>query len=187
VTRPRPAYELDEDPPAPVPAVLALGSNLGDRAEMLRSAVRALTTYEGLRVRALSPVVETRAVGGPEQGDYLNAVALVTTSLSPLGLLAVCQQVESEHHRSRTVRWGPRTLDIDIITFDDVVVSSRDLELPHPRAAGRAFVLLPWSRVDPEATLVTDQGAERVDTLLARIPDTADARFRPDVELGITT
>jgi 2-amino-4-hydroxy-6-hydroxymethyldihydropteridine diphosphokinase len=147
------------DPPAgPVRAVLALGSNLGDRREALQAALDALGGYEGIRVVAVSSVVESVPVGGPEQPDYLNAVALVDTLLAPLDLLAACQQVENDLGRRRTERWGPRTLDIDVIAYRDVVAASDQLEVPHPRAARRAFVLAPWLEVDPDATLPGEDG-----------------------------
>jgi len=187
VTSPLRHLDLDEDPPGPVPAVLALGSNLGDREAALAGAVTELAGYEGVRVRAVSPVVETAPVGGPEQPDYLNAVVLVTTALSPLALLAVCQQVETEYGRRRGVRWGPRTLDVDLITYADLVARCADLEIPHPRAASRAFVLVPWARTDPEAVLPDAAGPgrpARVTDLLTGL-DTAGVRWREDVELRV--
>ena len=149
---------LAEPPGAPTRVVLALGANLGDRREALQAAVEALAGYEGVRVVAVSPVVETAPVGGPPQPDYLNAVVLVDTLLSPLDLLAACQQVEHDLGRLRSERWGPRTLDIDVITYGDVVAESTPLQVPHPRAAGRAFVLAPWLEVDPEAVLPGPDG-----------------------------
>ncbi len=142
------------DPPAGrTRAVLALGANLGDRRRSLQAAVDALHGYEGIRVIAVSSLIETAPVGGPEQPDYLNAVVLVDTLLAPLDLLAACQQIEIDLGRLRAERWGPRALDIDLIAYRDVVATSTQLELPHPRAAQRAFVLAPWLEVDPDATL----------------------------------
>ena len=134
-------------------AVLALGSNLGDSAETLRSAVEALRAVSGVDVVGVSGVVETDPVGGPEQDVYLNAVVLVRTDLSPEDLLDVTQRVENEFGRVRDIRWGPRTLDVDIITYDDVVSDDTDLTLPHPRAHERGFVLVPWLDADPQASL----------------------------------
>lgn len=150
----RPASrDLDVPPPVPVEVVLALGSNLGDREATLRSAVAALTAAPSLVVRTVSPVVESDPVGGPEQGAYLNAVVLARTTSSPLALLRRCQQVEAEHGRERLVRWGARTLDVDIVCYGTVLADAPDLVLPHPRAHERAFVLVPWALADPAALL----------------------------------
>jgi 2-amino-4-hydroxy-6-hydroxymethyldihydropteridine diphosphokinase len=137
-----------------VRAVLALGSNLGERGDTLSHAVADLVDTPQVRLREVSPVVRTKAVGGPEdQPDYLNMVIEVETDLAPFELLAHCQAVENKHHRVREVRWGPRTLDIDIITYGDLVLDDERLTIPHPRAAGRAFVLQPWAWMDSSATL----------------------------------
>jgi len=169
--------ELADPPGGPARAVLALGSNLGDRRAVLQSALDALGGYEGIRVIAVSSLVETAAVGGPPQPDYLNAVALVDTLLAPLDLLAACQQIEHDHARLRTERWGPRTLDLDVIAYNDVEAVSAQLAVPHPRAAGRAFVLAPWSEVDPEATLPGPDGEPvAVRKLLRRAADRKGVR-----------
>jgi dihydroneopterin aldolase / 2-amino-4-hydroxy-6-hydroxymethyldihydropteridine diphosphokinase len=173
---------LDEIPDQPVDAVLALGANLGDRLATLRSALTALDGHgpdavEGVGITAVSPVVETDPVGGPDQPDYLNAVALVRTSLSPRGLLAACQAVEAAHGRERAERWGPRTLDVDVITYSDLVASSDDLELPHPRAAVRGFVLRPWLLTDPGAMLPGAEGPRPVVDLLAVAADAGGVRL----------
>lgn len=152
----------------PVRVVLAIGSNLGDRDETLVSAVRELNDVEGLRVVARSTVLETDPVGGPDQPVYLNAVLLCDCWLTPFDLLEACQRVEANHDRTRTVRWGPRTLDIDIITYGQLVDDDERLTLPHPRAHERAFVLVPWSEIDPEATL---PGHGPVAVLAAQAPD----------------
>jgi dihydroneopterin aldolase/2-amino-4-hydroxy-6-hydroxymethyldihydropteridine diphosphokinase len=174
---------LDAAPTRPVPAVLALGANLGDREGTLRSAVEALAGLDGVEVTAVSPVVETDPVGGPDQPDYLNAVVLVSTTLSPRGLLAAAHEVEDRHGRERLERWGPRTLDVDVVDYDGLVAAADDLHLPHPRAGGRAFVLAPWLAVDPAATL---PGAGPVKELLERAGDRDAVRPRPDVALGGT-
>lgn len=135
-------------------AVLALGSNLGERGDTLSLAVADLVDTPQVRLREVSPVVQTKAVGGPEdQPDYLNMVIEVETELAPFELLAHCQAVENKHHRVREVRWGPRTLDVDIITYGDLVLDDERLTIPHPRAAERAFVLQPWAWMDSSATL----------------------------------
>jgi dihydroneopterin aldolase/2-amino-4-hydroxy-6-hydroxymethyldihydropteridine diphosphokinase len=182
---PKPRRRLGDPPAEPVQAVLSLGANLGDRLATLQSALDDLAGYEGIRVTAASPVVETAPVGGPEQPDYLNAVVLVYTALAPLELLAACQQVEHDHGRERHVRWGSRTLDIDVITYDDVVAASTELELPHPRAAERAFVLAPWLAVQPTAVLRVGGDPVPVGDLLARAPDRDGVRAtsRPDLRV----
>ena len=128
------------------PAFIALGSNLGDRRAYLRNAVAAL---DG--VVATSQVYETDPVGGPdEQGPYLNMVVEVETSLDPFALLRRCQRIEAQAMRQRTVRWGPRTLDVDIVMYDDVTIDGPDLTLPHPRYTERRFVLAPLSEIAPD-------------------------------------
>ncbi|WP_427016114.1 2-amino-4-hydroxy-6-hydroxymethyldihydropteridine diphosphokinase [Pseudarthrobacter sp. P1] len=140
--------------PAMVRAVLALGSNLGERADTLASAVADLVDNDAVRLRHTSPVVTTKPVGGPAgQPDFLNMVIEVETSLDPYALLAHCNAVEAKHQRMREVRWAARTLDVDIITYGGLESSDERLTLPHPRAAQRAFVLYPWSLMDATATL----------------------------------
>lgn len=153
--------------PGAVTAVLALGSNLGESRDTLSRAVAELADHPGVRLQAVSPVVRTRPVGGPEQPDYLNLVISVETDLAPHELLAHCQAVETLHHRTREVRWGPRTLDVDIITYGDTEMADETLTLPHPRAHTRAFVLQPWAWMDPDAVLSGTPVAE----LAARAED----------------
>lgn len=165
-------------------AVLSLGSNLGDRRATLQGAVEALLAGPGApRAVALSPVFETAPVGGPEQGSFLNAVLVVDTGGSPHELLARAQRIEQDFDRVREVRWGPRTLDVDIIVFGDARSDAPELTLPHPRAHERAFVLRPWLEADPGAELPgygpvadlmaligQDQGLERRDELVLSLP-----------------
>ncbi|WP_434616887.1 2-amino-4-hydroxy-6-hydroxymethyldihydropteridine diphosphokinase [Arthrobacter sp. A5] len=149
-------------------AVLALGSNLGERNDTLCAAVAELVDRPDVRLRDVSPVVQTRPVGGPSgQPEFLNMVMEIETSLDPYGLLEHCQAVENRHLRTRDVRWGARTLDVDIITFGGLSSSDEKLTLPHPRAAERAFVLYPWALMDPQATLAD----EPVAALAAQAPD----------------
>jgi 2-amino-4-hydroxy-6-hydroxymethyldihydropteridine diphosphokinase len=143
---------LNQPPARPVRAVLALGSNLGHSLDTLSGAIEQLNRVDGIDVVSESPLVVTVPVGGPEgQPDYLNQVIEVSTTLSPYALLQAAHTVEQAFHRERIVRWGPRTLDIDIITYGSVTSDDPDLTLPHPRAAERAFVLVPWSWMDPGA------------------------------------
>ena len=131
-------------------AYLGLGSNLGDRAAHLQLAVDELATTTGVRVVAVSKVYETSPVGGPEQHDYLNAVVAIETDLDPRRLLAVAQHLEQLAARVRTVRWGPRTLDVDVLLVGDERVAEPDLEVPHPRLDERGFVLAPLHDVAPD-------------------------------------
>ncbi len=134
-------------------AVLALGSNLGERRDILQGGADAIAGLPEVRVTAASPVYETVPVGGPPQPDYLNAVLLITTSLPSGQLLGQLHEIEAAFDRVRMVRWGPRTLDIDIITVAGERSDDPVLTLPHPRAHERAFVLAPWHDADPDAVL----------------------------------
>ncbi|WP_354641842.1 2-amino-4-hydroxy-6-hydroxymethyldihydropteridine diphosphokinase [Kitasatospora camelliae] len=133
-------------------AVIALGSNLGNRLETLQGAVDALEDTPGVRILAVSAVYETDAVGGPaDQPSYFNAVAVLRTTLPPVDLLDRANAVEDAFGRVREVRWGPRTLDVDILAYEGVTSDDPHLLLPHPRAHERAFVLAPWLDADPAA------------------------------------
>ena len=167
----------------PRTAVIALGSNLGNRLETLQGAVDALEDTPGVRVRAVSPVYETEPWGVPagSQPSYFNAVVLVRTTLPPTDLLERGHAIEEAYLRVRTERWGPRTIDVDIVAYDGVVRDDPVLTLPHPRAHERAFVLVPWYDVDPAAEL---PGRGPVAALLAEI-GSEGVRRRADVELRL--
>ena len=154
-------------------AVLALGSNLGDRGDILQGGVNAIAGIEGVQVTGVSPVYETVPVGGPPQPEYLNAVVLAGITIPALDLLGRLHEVEAAFDRVRLVRWGPRTLDIDIITVAGEHSDDADLTLPHPRAHERAFVLAPWHDADPEAIL---PGHGPVADLLVRVGQTGIRR-----------
>jgi 2-amino-4-hydroxy-6-hydroxymethyldihydropteridine diphosphokinase len=154
-------------------AVLALGSNLGDRQDILQGGVDAIVGIEGVRLTGVSPVYETVPAGGPPQPDYLNAVVLADITISSRELLDRLHEVEGAFDRVRLVRWGPRTLDIDIITVAGEQSDDPDLTLPHPRAHERAFVLAPWHDVDPGAML---PGYGPVADLLAHVDQTGIRR-----------
>lgn len=160
-------------------ATISLGSNLGDRMQFLQNALDSLNVVTGTQVHSVSPVFETDPVGGPEQGQYLNAVAVVKTVLLPEQFLAATQQIELEQNRERNERWGPRTLDIDLLAMDTEVRSTPELELPHPRAHERVFVLLPWSLLDPDFVI---PGKSSVAQLLEGLEVTG-IRFRNDLAL----
>jgi 2-amino-4-hydroxy-6-hydroxymethyldihydropteridine diphosphokinase len=132
-------------------AYVGLGSNLGDRLATLDAAVRALDADELSHVMAVSRVYETAPVGGPEQGPYLNAVAVLETDRDPHQLLDLLLVTEASLGRVRAERWGPRTADLDLLLYDGPPVASPELTVPHPRARERAFVLVPLCDADPFA------------------------------------
>jgi 2-amino-4-hydroxy-6-hydroxymethyldihydropteridine diphosphokinase len=133
-----------------VRAYLALGSNLGDRAAHLQRAVDALAAARSVAVAAVSRVYETAPVGGPPQEAFLNAVVGVDTDLDPYPLLALAHDLERDAERERGERWGPRTLDVDILLYENVQMDSPDLTIPHPRMWERGFVLAPLRDVAPD-------------------------------------
>lgn len=131
--------------------VIALGSNLGDREQILHAAIDELKKV--VTVLKVSQFLETEPVGGPEQPDYLNAVLIGESELEPVDLLAKMQEIELAAGRERIEHWGPRTLDLDLITADEIIMNTNVLTLPHPRAHERRFVLDPWLEIDPRAYL----------------------------------
>jgi 2-amino-4-hydroxy-6-hydroxymethyldihydropteridine diphosphokinase len=163
-------------------ATVGLGSNMGDRLANLQFAIDSLNATVGTQVHSISPVYETDPVGGPAQDDYLNAVAVLKTILSPEQLLDATQQIELSAHRERNEHWGPRTLDLDLLAMDDLTLNSQNLVLPHPRAHERGFVLLPWSTLDPNFII---PGHQSVAELLAEV-DISGVRPRPDLTLVVT-
>ncbi len=142
-----------------VPVVIAVGANLGDPQRTVWRAFDALAGIPGVSSVRPSPLFRTEPVGGPEQEVYVNAVAVARTSLSPRALLAALHGIEAGAGRTRNVRWGPRTLDLDLIQYGhpgvgtEVLSADHDLQLPHPRAHERAFVLAPWAAANPDAVL----------------------------------
>ncbi|WP_075829469.1 2-amino-4-hydroxy-6-hydroxymethyldihydropteridine diphosphokinase [Cellulosimicrobium sp. CUA-896] len=171
----RPRDRMDEVPADFVDVVLALGANLGDPQQTLREAITDLDRIPGVEITDVSPLARTAALG-PEQPDYLNTVLLARTRLSARDLLHACHAVEHAHGRVRDERWGPRTLDIDLVVYGSLTDVADDLELPHPRAHERAFVLEPWSQVDPDAVL-PGLGGGPVAALAATAPDRAGIRW----------
>ncbi len=149
-------------------SVLSIGSNIGDRLANLQSVVDGL----GSAVVGVSGVYSTAPWGGVEQQDYLNAVVVVEDSnVNCLGWLRAGQQLELAADRVRDVRWGPRTLDVDVITCDGLRSADPELTLPHPRAQQRAFVLIPWLDVEPDAELDIDGSPISVRQLLAALSE----------------
>lgn len=153
-----------------LPAILSLGSNLGDREAIIRAALDDIAAADGIRLIEVSSLIETPALkphGVDESAPaYLNAAASVSTTLEPAELLATLNAIEAHHGRVRAERWGDRTLDIDIVAIDGLQIATEELTVPHPRAHERSFVLAPWLELDADAVLA---GRGRVDELLARL------------------
>ncbi|MFD1484249.1 2-amino-4-hydroxy-6-hydroxymethyldihydropteridine diphosphokinase [Lacticaseibacillus baoqingensis] len=146
-------------------AYIGLGTNLGDRAKHLQQAVRALAAIPNVSVKRESLVYETQPVGGVAQDDYLNQVVQVATSLAPMALLLRLHEIEALLHRQRIVRWGPRTVDLDLLLYDHVTQTTPELTLPHPELANRRFVLVPLLEVASKALVPT------IANMLAHTPD----------------
>ena len=146
-------------------AVVALGANIGNPREQMDLAVALLR--EATEVISVSSYFVTKPVGGPEQPDYLNAVCIFESELPATDLLAVLQGIEKSLGRQRTVQWGPRTIDLDLIQYGSLLSAADELELPHPRAHERRFVLEPWFEIEPDAILLTHG---KISELLAQLP-----------------
>ena len=147
-------------------AVVSLGANLGDRMTRLRAGLEVIAQHR-LAVTAVSPVYETAPIGGVDQPAFYNVVALIASD-DPEAVFAAAQGAEQAQGRLRSLRWGPRTLDVDVIAVDGIVTDDPRLTLPHPRAHTRGFVLVPWLAVDPDAA-VARRGTVRA--LLSALPD----------------
>jgi len=165
-------------------AVLSIGSNVGDSLAHLQSVVDGL----GARVQGVSAVYATAPWGGIDQQEFLNAVVLaVDPDLDPRGWLDLAHRLEADAHRTRKVRWGPRTLDVDIVSCDDVISPDPELTLPHPRAHERAFVLVPWCDVEPDATLTVATRTRPIRDWLADLDrGERDGVRRTDATLRVT-
>ena len=124
-------------------AYLGLGTNMGDRLEYLNSACILLSEYENINITKKSKIYETKAWGYTDQADFLNMCLEINTSLDEFQLLEICGQVEQKLDRKRIIRWGPRTIDVDILFFNDIILNNEKLSIPHPRISERAFVLIP--------------------------------------------
>lgn len=168
--------------------VIALGANLGDRGSALRAAAAAIAAVPGVRPVASSHEVESVAATpdgpDPSRPRYRNAVVVVDTDLSPQTLLDALHGIEDDHGRTREVRWGDRTLDLDVVAVDDLRLDTPTLTVPHPRAAERDFVLAPWADADPDAML---PGHGPVAALLAALGDTTERIDEPRLFAGRTT
>lgn len=179
MTDPRTDFDVDtRSGMAPLRMVTySLGSNLGERLEYLQGATDLLRATPGLRVTAVSSVYETEPVGPVDQPDFLNIIVLAESTLASMVMLERAQAIENGFGRVRAVPLGPRTIDVDLIAVGDRVINTEVLVLPHPRAHERAFVLVPWLEVDPDAELV---GHGRVADLVAGL-DTSGVRLRQDL------
>jgi 2-amino-4-hydroxy-6-hydroxymethyldihydropteridine diphosphokinase len=146
-------------------AVVALGANIGNPSEQMDLAIAMLK--EATDVIAVSTYYITKPVGGPEQPDYINAVCILESDLPALDLLSLLQGIEKSLGRERIERWGPRTIDLDLIQYGSLLSKAEELELPHPRAHERRFVLEPWHEIEPDAVLLTHG---KISELLAQLP-----------------
>lgn len=161
------------------PAVFCLGSNLGDRLDYLQGGTNALRATPGLKITGISSVYETDPVGLTEQPEFLNIIVTTESTLASMVMLERALAIEDAFARTREVAQGPRTLDVDLIAVGERIISTEVLTLPHPRAHERAFVLVPWLELEPEAVLV-EQG--RIADLLAGL-DATGVRRRPDLRI----
>ena len=146
-------------------AVIALGANIGNPQEQMEIAISLLR--ESLDVKAVSSFYVTKPVGKIDQPDFLNAIVIAESELPAKDLLSLLHGIEKALGRERIEKWGPRTLDCDLIQYGSLLSASEELTLPHPRAFERAFVLQPWLEVEPDAILLTHG---RVDQLLSQLP-----------------
>ncbi len=146
-------------------AVVALGANIGNPREQLDVAIALLR--EATEVKAVSQYYETKPVGGPEQPNYLNAICILESELPATDLLALLHGIEKSLGRERKEQWGPRTIDLDLIQYGSLLSKAQELELPHPRAHERRFVLEPWAEIEPDAILLTHG---KISELLAQLP-----------------
>ena len=149
-------------------AYIGLGSNLDDPVSKVREGLKALGRFPRTRVVAESALYRSAPLGPADQPDYVNAVAAIETELGPQALLRTLQAVEVDHGRVRgAVRWGPRTLDLDILLYGDLLLTEPSLTVPHPQMTNRAFVLVPLREIAPEIVI---PGAGGIDDLMARLP-----------------
>lgn len=153
---------------------LGLGSNIGDREQQLQSAVERLDQVTGIHVQHMSSMYETKPVGYVEQPDFLNVCLHIKTTLSPEALLHQCLRIEKELHRVREVRWGPRTIDIDVLLYGDEIIESEQLIVPHPRMTARAFVMIPLNEI--AAHVIEPRSKKTIQSLVQ--PDETVVRYQ---------
>lgn len=152
---------------------IALGSNLGDRLHHLREAVRYLKACPETQLSAWASIYETAPVGPAGQANYYNTVVRLETSRSPQELLAHCQEIEKQLKRVRTIHWGPRTIDLDILLYEDLVLNEPGLQIPHPRLLERDFVLIPLLEIAPELEVM----GVRIEQALRQLPPSSAQRL----------
>ena len=163
-------------------AHLSIGSNLGDRFEFLQNAVFEICRNSQISKVKVSSIYETTPVGGPQQDDFLNAVVEIETQLSPRELLVFAQELEQQANRVRTEHWGPRTLDVDILDYENVASNNSELTLPHPRISERAFVVVPWFEIAPNLVI---SGLGKLAELHKQI-DRSGVQLNNDMKLQVT-
>ncbi len=146
---------------------LALGTNLGDRGKELDQAIAYIKRLQGTTVKSISRIYETKPVGYTNQADFLNMVICIQTQTEPLQLLLELQEIESRMKRVREIHWGPRTIDIDILLYDDMEINLPELLIPHPRMFERAFVLVPLKDIYP----YTEVFGKNIDELIHNSKD----------------
>jgi len=131
-------------------AYIGIGSNLGDRLKSIENAIAEIKSNPGIAVEKISSIIETAPIGGPRQGKYLNGVVKIKTEIEPYALLSILQNIENKLGRKRTIRNGPRTIDLDILLYDDKIINKPDLKVPHPRMLEREFVMKPLLEIEPQ-------------------------------------
>jgi 2-amino-4-hydroxy-6-hydroxymethyldihydropteridine diphosphokinase len=143
-------------------AVISLGSNIGDKFSYLQSAVNEINSLGDSEILICSSVYKTKPIGFEDQDDFLNAVLILETDISAEELLKKLQLIELNLGRERTIKWGPRTIDLDLIDYEKLVLNTKDLILPHPRAFERCFVLKPWNEIDDNAEIIGQGNVKQI-------------------------
>lgn len=143
-------------------AVISLGSNIGDKFSYLQSAVNEINSLGDSEILICSSVYKTKPIGFEDQDDFLNAVLILETDISAEELLQKLQLIELNLGRERTIKWGPRTIDLDLIDYEKLVLNTKDLILPHPRAFERCFVLKPWNEIDDNAEIIGQGNVKQI-------------------------
>lgn len=156
-------------------AYLSIGSNIGDRLGSLRKAIQLLDKSDQIKVELVSSIYETDPIGYVDQACFLNAVIKISTSLQPEELLQACLQIELDLGRKRGIRWGPRTLDLDILLYNQENIETESLLVPHPRMQERAFVMIPLMELDPDIKLPNVNTS--LDDIVEKIPDKEGVRL----------
>ncbi|MDD9974109.1 MAG: 2-amino-4-hydroxy-6-hydroxymethyldihydropteridine diphosphokinase [Candidatus Poribacteria bacterium] len=162
-------------------AYIGFGSNIGDRLAHIQNAIHVLSKTEGITLQKISSVYKTAPVGYEAQAEFLNSVAAIQTSLSPLSLLHTLKDIETEVGRQHRIRWGPREIDLDILIYGDLCLQTEKLVIPHPEMHLRGFVLVPFAEIAPD--LVHPVFEESIQTLLNRLEDDKSESESGSIEL----